>query len=268
MDRGDGDARRSELPGHPVGTPLGTAEDERLAVMIDESGGDRDALGPLGPPKVVRDGFEGIGFGLDDATARIVLVRAADGFDLAAHRGGEEEDLSIDRCAVDQAPDRPEEAHVDHPVRLVEDDRFDAVEADVAAGDEIFEATRAGDHDVDTAAKGLTLVAVPDTAVDGDDPPPAGTEEGGEDPVHLLRKFAGGDEHQAARRARFGALDGTGHQREGVCKGLAGAGWRLSADVPACQCVADRRGLNREGVGDPERVEALRDGRADAEIEK
>jgi hypothetical protein len=69
------------------------------------------------------------------------------------------------------------EPHVRHAVRLVEHDGRDVVQADVAALDEILEASRAGHHHIDALVQGAALVAVPGTSEDGDHPLAVATEE-------------------------------------------------------------------------------------------
>ena len=73
--------------------------------------------------------------------------------------------------------------------------------------------------------------------------------------LHLRGELTGRHEHEALGTARGGLLD-AGEQREAEGDGLAGAGGRLAADVAAGEAVGERGGLDGEGFGDAELVEA------------
>ncbi len=133
---------RLKLADDPVGPSLRAAEHEGLAVLRHELGRDGDALGPIHFPEVMGD-VALLFFGRFDVDPnRVVLIAADDRLDLTADRGREEDDLALGRGLVQEAANGGEEAHVGHAVRLVEHDGGDVVEHDVAALDEVLEASR------------------------------------------------------------------------------------------------------------------------------
>ena len=120
----------------------------------------------------------------------------------------------------DDLPHVVDEAHVEHPVGLVEHEDFDAGEVERAAPDVVEQAARRGDDDVDAALERLELRPHPDAAEDGDaaeagvlavradgrfdldrELPRRGDDEGADGPP-LRRGGLRGEavEHRAARR--------------------------------------------------------------------
>jgi hypothetical protein len=79
--------------------------------------------------------------------------------DLGRHGGREEERLALLRQHRDDPADVDDEAHVEHPVSLVEDHDLDLVESQRPALAEVEEPARGGDEDVDAAGKGTDLLA-------------------------------------------------------------------------------------------------------------
>ena len=65
--------------------------------------------------------------------------------------------------------DGVDEAHVEHLVGFVEDEDFDLGQRQRAALDEIEQAARRGDEDVDAAAQDLDLLAMRHAAEDDGD---------------------------------------------------------------------------------------------------
>ena len=155
-----------------------------------------------------------------------------------------------------------QEAHVEHPVRLVEDEDLHLRQVDVVLADMVQQATGRRDEDLDPAAQGLGLGLDRHAAVDDRRAQRHGPAVGLEALVHLHRELAGRDEDQRSdgmagrREARVGVLpqavqDG---QREG--RGLAGAGLGGGEEVASLEDEGDRFGLDgRRG-----RVALLGDG--------
>ena len=165
----DGDGRHTggtELADDPVGAVLRPAEDDGRLVAGDDVSGQRHTPRGVGLPEQVADlaGLAGVVGHL--VAAGLVLVAADDTVDGTVERGREEHGLTLGRGQVEQALDRGQEAHVGHAVGLVEDDDVDRGEVDDPLGDEVLEAARAGDEDVDAAVELGPLRAVADAAVD------------------------------------------------------------------------------------------------------
>ena len=162
---------RVELAGEPVGAALRPDEDEsQVAVALE-------LLDQAVELAVVRDRDEGVldlalllPFGqLGLEAGRVARVGAGELADLAVERRREEHRLAVGRQPADDLVHLRLEAHVEHPVGLVEDERPDAVERDEPALDQILEAAGRGDEDV-SAARALGLARDRRAAVDGCDP--------------------------------------------------------------------------------------------------
>ena len=193
---------------------------------------------------------------------RAARVGAGELAHLAVERRREEHRLPLLGEASDEAVDLGLEAHVEHPVGLVEDEAADAVERDEPALDEILQPARRCDQDV-RAAGGLRLRRDPRAAVDGRNAeilPLGERRELGRD---LGRQLAGRHENERGRLAvgGLGALD----DRQAEGEGLARAGRRLRQHVEAGERVRKDERLDREWCDDASLLERLRNVSADAE---
>ena len=73
------------------------------------------------------------------------------------------------RQVADDGFDVRQKTHVKHAVRFIEDEHFQRAEIDFPASDEIDQAPRRGDDDVDALLQGLDLRGLIDSAEDGRD---------------------------------------------------------------------------------------------------
>ena len=160
--------------------------------------------------------------------ARIAGVLQRDAAGLSFECRGEKEGLAVARHLGHDPVDGRAEAHVEHPVGLVEREHPHAVEPDRAARDQVLEPAGRRDDDVRLAGE-LDLALEADAAVDG------GDREGarGGDVADLLDDLAG----ELARRRE--------HQRRG-----AGVGGLDAVD----ERNAERERLARAGRGLHEHV--------------
>ncbi len=165
----------------------------------------------------------------------------------------------------DDPADRRFEAHVEHPVGLVEDEDADAAEGDGAAGEQVLEPARGGDDDVGAAGRG-DLGAEADAAVDGADPQLLGAADRVELVDDLAGELAGRRQDQSGEVAAAG-LDQVDH-RDSEGEGLAGPGRGLDEQVVAGERVADDHLLDGEGLGDVALRERAHHRIRDAEIGK
>ena len=140
--------------------------------------------------------------GLDGDPDGVTLVVADDRLHLAPDGGREQEHLAVRRCLVQQAAYRRKETHVRHAIRLVEHHGRDVVEADVAPLDQVLEASRARDDDVDALVQGTHLIAVAGAPEDGDDPLAVVPQEASDDVVDLRGELACRHEDERPRAAR------------------------------------------------------------------
>ena len=165
--------------------------------------------------------------------------------DLARHGGGEEQRLPLHRHGADDPLHVRQEAHVEHAVRLVEDEDGDRVEPDVSLLEQVEEASRGRDQDIDAAPERRDLLLLAHAAED---------DRAGQGHVaavvpavlaDLRGELAGGRDDEGARGARP-RLAGQGleqGQREG--RRLAGPGLGAADEVPAGEHRRD--GLHLDG---------------------
>ena len=167
--------------------------------------------------------------------------------DVAVQRRGEEHRLAVTRHSGDDAVDRGLEAHVEHPVRLVEDQHAHVAQLHRSALDQILEPAGSRDDDV-SAANPLDLGLDAGAAVDGSD----GQGTGMRERDHLLDdlgdQLPGRREHQRARARAIG-LEHLG-QRDREGKRLARSRGRLREDVAALEEVRHDQALDGEGFCD------------------
>jgi hypothetical protein len=173
--------------------------------------------------------------------ARIPRVLTGDAAGLSVQRGGEKECLALTRHLGDYPVDGRAEAHVEHPVGLVEGEHPDAVEPDGAARDQVLEPAGGGHDDVRLAGE-LDLALEADAAVYGGHGEGARRCDVPDRLDDLARKLARRREHQR-RGAGVGGLDPV-DQRHAERERLARPGRGLHEHVVTRQHVGDDRRLN------------------------
>ena len=77
--------------------------------------------------------------------------------DLAGHGRREEEILATSRQCREDPADIGKESHVEHPIRLVENDYFDSAEVDLSAIDVVEETTWCCDEQVESSRQATSL---------------------------------------------------------------------------------------------------------------
>src|SRR3954451_20115976 len=171
--------------------------------------------------------------------------------------------LAAARREADDPVDGGLEAHVEHPVRLVEDEHTRASERDVPAVQEVQQPAGRGDEHVGTP-RALRLGVQADAAVDCRDAQGARGGDGSDLGDDLTGELAGGREDEregpAARGGR--AVD----QRDAEGQRLARAGGGLDEHVAAGEHVGDDEPLHGEGRGDPALAQRADRGLGHAEI--
>ena len=86
--------------------------------------------------------------------------------DVVREGGGEEQRLALAGEQAHDLADVRDEAHVEHPVGLVEDEDLDLAEVHRALADVVQQPARSGDEDLDAAPEQLDLRVDPGAAVD------------------------------------------------------------------------------------------------------
>ena len=157
------------------------------------------------------------------------------------------------RCRVEDPLHAGQEAEVGHVVGLVEHGDLHRVEAAVALTDQVLEAARAGDDDVDALAQRRDLRALADAAVDGGDAQRHCCCQRLQRGHDLVGQLTGGYEDEGTRLAGLAATAAcreSDDERQGEGDGLATAGLAAAEHVVAEQRVGKRGRLDREGGGD------------------
>ena len=173
--------------------------------------------------------------------------------DRLVERRGEQQSLAVLRGLVHDPANAGQEAEVGHVVGLVEDGDLDGGQVGVLLLHEVFEATRAGDDDVDALLQTGGLRALAHAAVDDDRGQTGGVGHRLERGVDLTDELARRGEDQRARLARHGRhLRGVEarDERQQERVRLAGAGAAPAEDVATGEAVGQRRGLDGSGGGD------------------
>ena len=264
VQRRGGHFTRVELAGEPVGAALRPDEDEsQAAVALELLDQPVELAVGVTETKVCSTSPCSSPFGqLGLEAGGVARVGAGELADLAVERGREEHRLAVGRQPADDLVHLRLEAHVEHPVGLVEDERPDALERDQPALDQILEAAGRGDEDV-SATRALGLARDRRAAVDGRHPELLRAADQLELARDLRAELARRDEDQHRRLAVGGGDPLDDRQAEG--KGLAGPGRRLRQHVEAGERVREDERLDREGSGDVALLERIRDFGAHAE---
>ena len=171
--------------------------------------------------------------------------------------------LLLRRQVAHDAPDVGYEAHVEHAVSLVDDERVDVREVDDARLDEVEETPRRRDQKVDGRGEHLpALAVVVHSAVDGEGPEAGVLADRVGVLADLDDELAGRRDHEGARiaallRAVLGAPEVAREDRDEERGGLAGSRLRLAGDVLACERLLEREGLDLGAVLEPEVGDAV-----------
>ncbi len=244
---------RSSRGREPGGGQLGPGEDQHLAqvVLADE---------------VRQQGFLGVAVHrvdeLLDHLGGGVARRDLDGLGIAQDRLRQPADvlgegrrehqvLALLRQQLDDPLDVRQEAHVQHPVGLVEDEDLHLPEVGDLLADEVQQPARRGDEDLDPAAQRLDLRIHGHAAVDDRRAQRHGPAIRPDALVHLHRQLARRDEDERPHRMPGGRERGVrmlpetveDRQREG--RRLAGPGLGGSEDVAAREDEGDGGCLDR-----------------------
>ena len=225
---------------------LGAHEDEHAVegFELQDAGQHIELVEPGDDAVVLIDGVDRLGVRLDADLDRIRQPRLGDPADSRGHGGGEERDLASGRGLLEDPVDILCEAHVEHLVGLVQDERLEHVQRERAALEMVHHAPGRADDDLRVAAQLAELQAVTLSAVDRQH----------EKALQMLgialeclgdlqRKLACRSQNQdlgAALRRIDAAEQGQGKGRR-----LAGAGLGLTEQVTSGEQMRDALALNR-----------------------
>ena len=155
--------------GQPIRAVLGPGEDQSIVhVATLEQLQQQLRLEPLGHRvDGLRDSLGGSGLALEGDLGRRPEDLARQGFNGRRHGGAEEQGLTWLRDVAKDPPDVRQEAHVQHPVRFVQNQILQPREGGIAPGEVVQQSAGRGDDDVDTPAQRSLLRAHADSAEDG-----------------------------------------------------------------------------------------------------
>ena len=106
-------------------------------------------------------------------------------------QGGREEHALTARTNLGQNPlHSGQEAHVGHLISLVKHGDVHVLQTELALAEQILQATRAGHHNHGPAPKGIDLMTLANTTVDGAGPHAVGLSQGVENLVDLIGQLA------------------------------------------------------------------------------
>ena len=202
---------------------------------------------------------------LDLAPLRVRLVAPDEYIDVAVECRREEQGLAGVADLVEQSRDLGQEAHVGHPIGLVDDHEVDLVEADRATVDQVGEPAGTRDGDVDATLQRVELRAETDAAEERGDAASPRSEQRLELFLDLRGELACGGENERSGLAGLRPLD---PQREWATERdrLARAGRGLAADIETVEGGREHQLLDRERRGDPPLRERVGHGIGHAEI--
>jgi hypothetical protein len=256
-----------ELLRQPARPVLRAREDDgRLTAILRQ-----DALEQV-PLAILPDRHEHVLDGLGGAGSRelhhlrIAQQGVGEPPDLGRHRRGEEQVLTLRRQLRQDAPQIGQEAHVEHVVRLVEDEGLHVAEAERALVDQVEEAARAADDDLRVPAQRLRLSVGRDATEDGDDLEPGEAREGADLRIDLCGELARGRQHEGARSASpLSRLPQAVQQGQGEGGRLAGAGLGEAQHVTAGERRGNRLDLDRSGFEEARGDHAAEQGGVESE---
>ena len=172
--------------------------------------------------------------------------------DFAGHRRREQKRQALLGQIGNELAHILDEAHVEHAVGFVDDERGAFVEAHLFLAHQIEQAARCGDENIDAVAHRFDLLALAHAAKDDGVAQMQMAAIGFQTVTDLHGQFARRreDERAHAVRARDGAvLRKALQQRQSEGGGLAGSGLRQAQHIAAFQDRRNRLALDRRRMG-------------------
>ena len=259
----------AEVLREPVRAVLRAREDERVlhAAVVQQPDEQRRLQVLRHRIRRVRDADGRRRLALEIDRRRLLQHLARQLRDRRRHGRAEEQRLSPRRQVAQHAADVGQEAHVEHPVRFVEDEIAQAGELRVRPREVIEQPSGRADDHVHSAPERVLLRPHADAAEDGGRADRRVDGEVVEILDDLRRQLSRRRQHERARRpARLrdeAVQDGQQERR-----GLAAAGHCAREQIPSAERQRNRVGLNRGGTREPEVFEAFQQIGMEAEARK
>ena len=271
VDGGGGDTRLDQIPGHLVGPVLGAGKHQGVFhVQLPDEGGEQPGLvAAVHVVELLVDHLHRGGDGVDRHPGGVVQQGVHQPLHLGGHSGGEKEGLLLGGQPAKDAAHVVDEAHVQHPVGLVQHEDLQPGQVDELLAVEVAQAAGGGHQDVHAIFQPLHLGGLAHAAEDDGGAQGQVLAIGLKALLDLEGQLPGGGEDQGPDGAALGLMaaklleNGGG---EGA--GLSGAGLGAAQHVPAGQrggngfCL-DGRGLLVALVG-----QGPQDGLVEAEFLK
>src|SRR6476620_2476714 len=166
VERGRHDALLAQLERDAVGAELGATEHDGAALAVGDLGRDDLLVLRVDEQDVVVHALDRRGGVVRRVRHRVGEVLLDERVDAAVERRREEQPLPVGRDLVEARRDLGHEAHLGHVVGLVEDRDRDVVHLDRTALEQVGEATRRRDEDVDALVEGADLRRVAEATGD------------------------------------------------------------------------------------------------------
>ena len=250
----------------PVGAVLGPGKDQgfgggapleqrqqqgRLEILADRIDGLRDAHGRGRLP-------------LDVDRDRILEQLPGQPRDRWWHRGAEEQGLVAGRNVAEDFLDLGQEAHVEHPVGLIEHEVLEARELGIRKPEVVEQPAWRGDDHVGATAEGVLLRIHPHTAEHRRRRDGCMDGQIVEMLENLGRQFPSRRDHERSGGAA-GFVDQAVQDREQEGGGFAAAGHGAGEDVPAGEGWGNGVELNGSWAGEAEFLQAFEQARMELE---
>ena len=199
--------------------------------------------------------------GQGDLNGHRVLEHGGGQFaDAVGHRGAEEQGLTLGAAVFGDAVDVAEKTHVEHAVRLVEDENIQFAQVHVAKVHVADHAARCDNGDVDARGEGVLFaveVTAAAAAIDGDAGGSGEIAESLAGLVDLQGELPGGRDDEAFDVVSAAGLVDVVHRRKQEGGGLSGSRLGDANQVAALGDGRDGHGLDRCGDFEAHGVEAF-----------
>ena len=168
VDGGGGDARLDQIPGHLVGPVLGAGKHQGVFhVQLPDEGGEQPGLvAAVHVVELLVDHLHRGGDGVDRHLGGVVQQGVHQPLHLGGHGGGEEKSLLLGGQPAKDAAHVVDEAHVQHPVGLVQHEDLQPGQVDELLAVEVAQAAGGGHQDVHALFQPLHLGSLPHAAED------------------------------------------------------------------------------------------------------
>ena len=232
---------------------LGAAKDQRLfAGMFFQIFLQKLRLVAIGDEMhPLHDLFGGLARGGHLHADGVAEIGSCDFLDILGHRGGEEKCLSFQGDMLGDLPQRMDETHVEHVIRLIQNQIARVLQRDIAAFQQVDQAAGGGDQHIGAPGQCHGLPVERGAADDGEDLDGGAFGENRKVIRDLRDKFTRRRKDQrahVARARRVADIQQAVQKRQAEGRRLARAGLRQTHQVAALHDMGNGLHLNRRGL--------------------